>query len=76
MIKIFTPNDIVRYIYHETSEQESASIESALLRDKNLLKVYQELSFIKRQLGKAISDPDEKIISSVMAYSKSLDLHA
>lgn len=76
MIKIFTPNDIVRYIYQETSEQESASIESALLRDKNLLKVYQELSFIKRQLGKAISDPDEKIITSVMAYSKSLDLHA
>jgi hypothetical protein len=76
MIKIFTPNDIVRYLYGETSEQESASIESALLRDKNLLKVYQELSFIKRQLGRAISDPDEKIINNVMAYSKSLDLHA
>ncbi len=76
MIKTFTPNDIVRYVYQETSEQESANIESALLRDNNLLKVYQELSFIKRQLGRAISDPDEKIISSVMAYSKSLDLHA
>jgi hypothetical protein len=76
MIKTFTPNDIIRYLYRETSEQESASIESALLCDKNLLKVYQELSFVKRQLERAISDPDEKIISSVMAYSKSLDLHA
>lgn len=76
MIKTFTQNDIIRYLYHETSEQESASIESALLRDNNLLKVYQELSLIKRQLGRVVSDPDEKIISSVMAYSKSLDLHA
>ena len=76
MIKTFTPNDIVRYVYEEASEQESASIESALLHDNKLLKVYQELSWMKRQLGRAISDPDEKIISSVMAYSKSLDLHA
>lgn len=76
MIKIFTPNDIIRYLYKETSEEESARIESALLCDNVLLEKYQEFSSAKRQLEKVMNDSHEKTISRVMAYSKSLDLHA
>ena len=35
MIK-FTPEELVRYLYHETSEQKSASIKAALQTDWNL----------------------------------------
>lgn len=76
MIQTFTPNDIIRYIYKETSEQENARIENALLSDRALLEIFKEFSLIKRQLERAMHDPHEHVIDHVLAYSKSLDQHA
>lgn len=74
MIKTFTQNDVIRYIYNETSDIENAEIESALMIDSNLLKCYQEYSLMKRKLQRAIKEPGERILKNVLAYSKSLDI--
>ncbi len=74
MIKTFTQNDVVRYIYNETSDEENAEIESALLSDNNLLRCYQEFSLMKRKLQRAIKEPGERVIKDVLAYSKSLNV--
>lgn len=76
MIKTFTQNDVIRYLYKETSDEENAEIESALMCDTELLELYHEMSVIIRQLDKSMKEPDEKIIDHVLAYSKSLNLHA
>ena len=41
MIK-FTPEDLVRYLYNETSEQKTASIKAALQTDWNLRESYEK----------------------------------
>lgn len=74
MIKTFTQNDIIRYIYKETSDEENAEIECALLNDYNLLKCYQEYSLMKRRLQRAVKEPGERILKDVLAYSRSLNI--
>lgn len=74
MIKTFTQNDVIRYIYNETSDVESAEIESALIADNNLLKCYQEYSLMKRKLKRAIKDPGDSVLKDVFAYSRSLNI--
>ena len=76
MIKTFTQNDIIRFLYHETSEEENAEIESALLCDSELLEMYQELCLLTKQLDKIEIVPSEKVIKRVVKYSKSLGQHA
>ena len=74
MTKTFTQNDVIRYIYHETSDVESAEIESALMSDNELLRYYQEYSLMKRRLQRAIKEPKESVLTKVLAYSKSLNI--
>ena len=44
MIKTFTQDDLVRYIYQETTTEESIEIETALIFDETLSDSYNELS--------------------------------
>lgn len=74
MTKTFTQNEIIRYIYNETSDEENAAIESALLCDKGLLESYKELSLMKRRLQRVLLNPEDRVISNVLAYSKSLNI--
>lgn len=73
MIQIFTQNDIIRYIYKETSEEETHEIDNALLCDSNLLEMYLELNASKNKLDKILKSPSELVINSILNYSRSLD---
>ncbi|MEN8249262.1 MAG: hypothetical protein ABFS32_10050 [Bacteroidota bacterium] len=44
MIKTFTQNDLIRYIYNETSHEESVEIQQALLCNGELKDEYKSLS--------------------------------
>jgi hypothetical protein len=50
MTKTFTQNDLIRYIYDETSEMESSEIQHALLCDYQLQEEYKNLSSTKSML--------------------------
>ena len=43
MIKIFTKNDLVRYIYNETSKTENELIQVLLITDPKFKNTYLEL---------------------------------
>lgn len=43
MIKTFTQNDLIRYIYNETSHEESVAIQQALLCDGDLHEEHKQL---------------------------------
>ena len=47
MIRTFTQDDVIRYVYHETSEEESQEIEKAMLCDAELQTMYKEISGVK-----------------------------
>lgn len=76
MTKTFTQNDLIRYIYKETSEEENREIKNALLCDLELLDAYQELSATKYQLDRTFKTPSNSVINNILNYSKLLNLDA
>ena len=75
MTKTFTHDDVIRYLYNETSEEEKKEIEQALICDNVLLDKHKELSGVVRKIEEAQVEPSEKTVESILNYSKSLNLH-
>ncbi|GAA5042044.1 hypothetical protein GCM10011506_44210 [Marivirga lumbricoides] len=75
MTKIFTHDDLIRYVYDETTTEENRLIEKALAIDLALLEQYQELQKLKTQLDGSMMAPSEKTINSILEYSKDFNLH-
>jgi hypothetical protein len=73
MTKTFTPNDVLRYLYKETSPVENVEIEEALLVSSELLDQYVQLTSIKEQLDKVRKSPSDRTIEVILEYSKSQD---
>ena len=76
MTKTFTQNDLIRYIYHETTEQESIDIEETLLIDNEFFEEYRKLAEVSMELDRVNEKPSEKSIRKILNYSKSLNLHS
>lgn len=76
MIKTFTPDDLVRYLYKETSEKENREISQALLCDAKLLDMFKQLATMKRKLNFAVKNPSERVVNDILQYSRSFQLHS
>ncbi|WP_305982199.1 hypothetical protein [Roseivirga thermotolerans] len=76
MIKTFTQDDLVRYIYQETSEEENAEILSAMLFDDELAQNFHGMLDIVSELDSAMKTPSDKAIDAITSYSKSFHLHS
>lgn len=76
MIKTFTQNDLVRYIYKETTPEESSEIEIAMLFDEQLAAAYSDLSGVVNNLDNSMKAPSEKTVDAILSYSKSYHLHS
>jgi len=76
MIKTFTQNDLVRYIYKETTPEESSEIEIAMLFDEQLAAAYSDLSSVVNNLDNSMKAPSEKTVDAILSYSKSYHLHS
>jgi hypothetical protein len=73
MTKTFTPNDVIRYIYQETSEEENQEIEQAFLCDTELLGIYKDYNSIIKQLDAVVKYPSERSTENILKYSRSLN---
>jgi hypothetical protein len=72
MIKTFTQNDLIRFLYNETSKKETKEIHKALLCDSELRQQYAELTAQKNQLDEGLLQPSPVSIANILHYSKSL----
>jgi hypothetical protein len=68
MIKI-PPEELVRYFYNETSEQETAAIKAALPNDINLRKSFEELLSAQQSLNKINLSPGQQAINKILKYA-------
>jgi hypothetical protein len=70
MIK-FTPDpeDLVRYLYNETSEQKTASIQAALQTDWNLKETYEKLANSLKNLSEVTFSPRPETINKILEYA-------
>jgi len=76
MTKTFTQDDVIRYIYNETSEEENAEIQKALICDAHLQEMYKEIGNVKNCLDHSLKQPYDSVIENIMNYSKSLNLYS
>ncbi len=75
MIKTFTQDELVRYIYKETTNEENIEIEKALLFDEQLADEYAELSDVVRSIDQSQKEPSDRVIDKILSYSRSYHLH-
>ena len=80
MIQTFTQHDVIRYVYQETTEQESNLIQDGLVHDSEMLEFYLDMLDVKAGLDKSYRQPSERSIDNILSYSrdtnKSLQFHA
>jgi hypothetical protein len=73
MTKTFTPDDILRYLYKETSKEENQQLEEALLCDADLLDTYLSMASTMALLDGVSGTPSKRTIDGILEYSQSID---
>ncbi|MFT6969534.1 MAG: hypothetical protein ACJAXX_000091 [Roseivirga sp.] len=76
MIKTFTQNDLIRYVYQETLEEENIEIDTAAIFDEALADELHALKRTMSALDAVERIPSFKSIDKILSYSKSYDLHS
>ena len=76
MIQIFTPDDLLRYLYKDTSAEETQEIEKALKNDHRLQKEFEQLSSDAGLLDEIVQNPSERCIDHIMEYARAMNMKA
>ena len=74
MTKTFTQNDLIRYIYHETTEEEAQEISRVLSFDMELQLHYRELLLVKNNLDKTQLEPSAMAVANILQYAHGLEV--
>lgn len=74
MTKTFTQNDLIRYIYHETTEEETTEISRVLSQDPELQLTYRQLILTHKDLKKAELQPSERAVNNILQYARGLEV--
>ena len=74
MTKTFTQNDLIRFIYHETTEREAQEISRVLSFDPELQLQYRELLLTKNNLDKAQLEPSHAAVENILLYARGLEV--
>ncbi|TAF02938.1 MAG: hypothetical protein EAZ14_04335 [Runella slithyformis] len=75
MTQTFTPNDVLRYVYEETSAQENLLIEDALLGNSQLLDFYLEALEMKLLMNKISRTPHNRVVDKILDFSRNYNLN-
>ena len=69
-MKTFTSDDLVRFVYNETTTEESADMRKAILENLDLAKTYQGMLTAKEELEQGKLNPSDSSIDIIMQYSR------
>ncbi len=67
----YTPEDLIRYLYKETSPEETAEIEQALQSDWTLREKMSVLKTSNERLNALIETPRTEVVLNVLKYAAS-----
>jgi len=70
MQHFFTQNQLIRYIYKETSTAETQEISQALEQDQDLFEKYQALMVAYQELPAVQFNPSDSAIENILGYSQ------
>lgn len=67
---LYTPEDLLLYIYKETSEQQAANIEAALKDDWTLREKLRFLESSIQNLDSVLESPRTEVVLKVLSYAR------
>ena len=67
---LFTPEDLLRYLYKESSPELTVAIEAALKEDWMLREKLEVLATSSQQLDTVVVSPRMEVIQRVMNYAR------
>ena len=70
MIKTFTENDLIRFLYNELSNKESEEIERAILTDDVLQEQISTLRKLHKDMDRLQVSPSGKTVQKILEFSK------
>ena len=76
MTRTFTLDDLIRYIYGETSTKENELIEVLLATDADFQEKHRQMLDVVKELKLAERRPSEDVIQKILNFSKEYNLHA
>lgn len=66
----FTPEDLLQYLYNETSPAKTAEIKAALESDWSLREKFEVLTTAQKRLEALKMSPSQQTINNIMAYAE------
>ncbi len=67
---IFTPEDLLLYLYKETSDDQTRAIEEALQKDWTLREKLTVLKTSMQRLDKIVVSPRTEVVLNVLNYAR------
>lgn len=71
MIKTFTPNDVLRYMYEDLEPDEKQAIGKAMILSSDLMDFYFQSLSVMDHLSLISKEPSDQSIERIMDYSRS-----
>ncbi|MBS1510085.1 MAG: hypothetical protein JST86_04545 [Bacteroidetes bacterium] len=66
----FTPEDLLLYLYNETSPEQTAAIKTALENDWSLREKFEEITSAQNQLETLQLSPSQQTIDNILQYAE------
>jgi hypothetical protein len=66
----FTPDDLLLYLYNESTPQQTAAIKAALETDWTLREKLEVLKDSSKSLDKPLKSPSRRSLANIMAYAQ------
>ncbi|OIN60456.1 hypothetical protein [Arsenicibacter rosenii] len=70
MIQTSTYDDVIRYVYEETSEEENLAVEDTLMSDPEMMTQFLETLEIRALMNRIEREPRESSIQNILSYSR------
>ena len=71
MTKTITRDDVVRYIYKETSNEETVAIEEQLRANTSLMEFHNQTNETIKKISSLNLEPSKNVHDRIMEYSSS-----
>ncbi len=74
MIKTFTRDELIRYIYGESTKSETEEIVSSVLCDNEVNAEFDALTNLKQRLDRVKEEPANRSINNILSYSRLFEM--
>jgi hypothetical protein len=75
MYLLFTPEELIQYLYKETSQEKTIAIEAALREDWTLREKLEVLKASAQKLETILESPRAEVIMNIMDYARNTEVN-